>query len=58
MPDPEENEEDLERDAFRRLRVPREQPDRVHVAPVNDAEFGAHRRARDLFIRRNFRPWR
>ena len=56
MPDPEENEEDLERDAFRRLRVPREQPDRV--APVNDAEFGAHRQARDLFIRRNFRPWR
>ena len=56
MPDPEKNEEDLDCDAFRRLRVLPEQPD--PVAPVKAAEIGAHRRAQDVFIRRHFRPRR
>ena len=53
MPDPDENEVDPDDDAFRRAPAPRVQPDAL--PPVNVVELGVHRRARDAFIRRQFR---
>ena len=52
MPDPDDNEVDLDRDAFRPAPVPRVQPD--PLPPANAVELGANRRARDAFIRRQF----
>ena len=53
MPDPDANEVDPDRDAFRPAPVPRVQPD--PLPPANAVELGANRRARDAFIRRQFR---
>ena len=53
MPDPDDNEVDQDRDAFRPARIPRVQPDQL--PPTNAVELGANRRARDAFIRRQFR---
>ena len=53
MPDPEENEVDPDRDAFRPTRAPRLQPDAL--PPGNVVKLGVNRRARDAFIRRQFR---
>ena len=53
MPDPDQNEVDPDDDAFRPAPAPRVQPDAL--PPVNVVQLGVHRRARDAFIRRQFR---